>query len=224
MALNPCIADSDCISLGINEDSNLVAELLISVADGNCAECTVDGLYVPCAALSADLCNGAESREDGLWVPEITMEYGVTGPPTSPYGTLNVAGPLGVAGPVIARSGSVSWTAPDCGDSIMVLSVLAGPVQFTDVSVGGRVQADFQTRILPAAYAGGPYALYRNSGTVLGEIAWPQNTSDAIVRAVGAGVSETMEWKQSYEVTAGSVGSLSFRAVYIYVAFWAKGV
>lgn len=217
MPLNPCIADSDCVSLAVDANSDLVASLIISPTAGNCAECTASGLYVNCAELSLDACNAAEARADGFWVPEVTQGFAQDGPPTVPYDTLVVAGPLAPAGEIVARTGTIDFTAPTCGDGILLRAEIVGPVQVEGISVGGRVITGYQSRVLPNPYTGGPYAVWRNSGTVTGEIGWPVTTPTPIISTIAAGTSLTLEWKQTYEVTAGTVGTITFRSVFIYL-------
>lgn len=218
----PCIADSNCVSLEVNGDSNLVANIVLSPAEGNALECLADGLFANVAGLSEAICNGAEVRSGGIWVPQVDMNFGVTGPPTSGYSAFVKATPSAAGAPVVARSGAVAWTAPACADAIVARSVLVGPTQFASVIPGGRVQSTFRacTYTSPAiscALVDGGYCVYHNSGTTNGEIAFPAQTSDATVSACPAGLTQTMNWEQTYQVTAGTVGSITLQAIFIYV-------
>lgn len=218
MAVNPCIEDSDCVSLEVNASSNLVAALIISATAGNCAECTADGLYVPCAGISADACNALEDRGDGLWTPQTNQAFYQTGPSAgAPYDDLTVTGPLAPAGQIIARSGTIDFEAPACGDGTILRAELVGPVQVATVSAGGRVIIGYESRIQPDPYAGGPYAVFKNSGSVSGEHAWPNFTPSPVIGQITAGTAQTLEWKQTYEVTAGTVGSITFQSIFLYI-------
>lgn len=218
----PCIADSDCISLEVDGSSNLVANIVLSAQAGNALECLADGLFADVAGLSAAICNGAEIRSGGLWVPQVDMSYGVTGPPTSGYTSFTKATPTTAGGAVVARSGAVAWTAPDCADAIVIKSVLVGPTQFASVTPGGRIQSTFRTctytePAISCALVDGAYCVYHNSGTVNGEIAFPAQTSDVTMSSCPAGLTQTMNWQQTYQVTAGTIGTITMQSIFIYV-------
>lgn len=214
--MNPCIIDTSCIHLAVDGDSNLGATLEISADAGNCAACHSDGLYVPCVSTDPCDCNAIESH-DGIWVPKVSQAIASVGPGMgAPYDDLVVTGPLTPAGEIIARSGSFTWTTPECGSGNILGSQLVGPVHIANISPGGRVITGFQTKINPNPYAGGPFTVYRNSGTVLGEVAFPVNNGGPTVDPIGPGVTQTMEWKQTYQVTAGTVGSITFHSIFMY--------
>lgn len=45
MSSQPCLADTDCIQLSLDDDGNLVATIVVSSDDGNVIECLPNGLF-----------------------------------------------------------------------------------------------------------------------------------------------------------------------------------
>lgn len=232
MAVNPCIEDTDCIALSIDPDSNLNADLIISPDAGNCAECTPNGLYVQCNGASAEACNGIVEMEDGIWVPEVSQGIACVGPSNPTYDTLTV-GPLIAGSQTDARSGSIQYTNPsDCACAVVARGLSFGPIQIVDLSVGGRVETGVEWRIAPNAYAGGPYVVYRNNGSSLGEHAfggfsgWETScggVSGTCVGSIQGGATQTLYWHQYYHVTTGTVASITFRPIFIHIWLVAIG-
>jgi len=224
MALNPCIENGDCIDLSIQPNSNLRADLNLSEDAGNCADCRPNGLYVPCGVtLSPNACNGISDVGNGIWAPTASQTLAAAGPgPGSPYNDVNLVGPFFPGGKIVVRTVQLNWSTPACGGGVAVGAMNAGPVQFTDVSPGGRVVASQQSKSYQTpgpvpGYAGGPYVLIRNPSGNFMDIAWPQLDSTTNIDPVGAGLNFITEWEQSFEVFAGSVGSIVFRSVFLYV-------
>lgn len=209
--MNPCIADTNCIDLDVDVSSNLIATLKISSTPGNGAECRPDGLFTRVGTISPEACNGIEDRVAGLWAGDhIQQSFGVA------IGETTTGSYFGGSGEVIIRSGTLNWNNPaTCGaPGIIVASFNFGPMQINNLSPGGRALCGFQKHT-GGGYVGGPYCLDENTGGSSQDFAWPGAWTTTI-DPIGGGASGTIYWKQTIEVTAGSVGSFTLRPIFIY--------
>jgi hypothetical protein len=189
----PCIADSDCIDLSVDGSGNLVAELIISGEDGNGAECLPDGLYAAVGEQSVGCVSAAEST---------------TGPHASPTGD------------VIVRSGSFTIINPSSIHSAVGLRIENwGTVQFTSASAGAFVTCTIEGRILPNPYVGGPYVVWNNSSGSANTIAFPGWGINVLTcpTLLTPGETQTFEWRQTINVSAGSVTSITCRTNFFYI-------
>jgi len=212
MAINPCIEDSNCVGLEVNASSNLVASLIISDDAGNCAECRVDGLFVPCSLeISADACNAISEHADGIWAgAQAQQVFGVT------VAEVTVGPIVPGDGLVTARSGTLNFSNPSaCAGGVILKAVNAGTTQVTDVSAGGRVVTTYEDHT-GGGFVGGPYGLYENTGFVAGDHAWT-GTWGTTIDGIGAAGSGTLTWRETIQVTAGTCTSATFRPMFLYI-------
>lgn len=157
MAAAPCIRDSDCIALAIDETTGELYADPILDPEG-CLECTIDGLGVeldpdggivcgddglyvenPFIGISADACNDIEQRADGIWVGQQAMAIACNSQPesfTGPY--------IGATPEIIGQSGEILIQNPlDCAAALGVRMEAYGTVQVSGATggVGGTAAA-----------------------------------------------------------------------------------
>lgn len=171
---NPCINNTDCITLSINGDGELEADPIVD-PDG-CVVCTTDGLALeidPAGGLecgpsglrqsdtfpgiSADACNAIESRGDGLWVGAQDMAIACVSQGAASAFVANGAGAW-----TTIQSGEVAIENPlDCNNALGVRYTGFGTVQVTGLTPGfggttaGRVEIVTRSRVKRATTLAG---------------------------------------------------------------------
>lgn len=192
MPISPCIADTDCIKLVIDDDGNLTAVPIIDPDPLNGLECRASGLYAPGNQWGI----GCSSYDD------------VTAEDLIPFfGTVNM------------RTGTYNITNPSATNSALVWRFENfGTTQITDATPGSYTTVTSESRVLPAAYSGGQYIVWNNPGFT-NTIAFPAMNGGLISCPflLGPGVTQTVEWRQQAHVVTG-VATITCRTAFFYVA------
>ncbi|HUW00741.1 MAG TPA: hypothetical protein VMW08_00175 [Acidimicrobiales bacterium] len=208
---NPCITDTDCIGLSLDDEGNLRADLIISPDADNQLVCLDDGLFGNICPISVVACNGLLKLPDGLWAHKLSRNIA-----QSQFGSVTVGVSSG-GGNITLQSGTQSIKNTGCAPALIYRNIAFGTTHVTAMTAGGRVELEAQVRIDGGPWNDYGFAVLQNLTGVGGleHAWWPVPAIDIGFATLAAGATQSVEWRRRAEATSGSC-TVNYQTVFMW--------